>query len=127
MKFYILDFYVNLSRNPIFGYNCTPISVTVYEDLILLVMWICHITVVQKTIFYIVDSDMWFSSSQKTQCCISTAGIVKGTCHSNGYVHCLSCYHTKHNAACSHYLYVFQNVCTVLCCWIFESLICYDD
>jgi len=49
MKFYILDFHVNLSRNPIFGYNWTTISVTVYEDL--LVMWICHITVVQKTIF----------------------------------------------------------------------------
>jgi len=34
MKFYNFYFYVNLSRNPIFGYNWIPVSVTVHGDLI---------------------------------------------------------------------------------------------
>jgi hypothetical protein len=53
MKFYIWNFYVNLSRNPIFGYNnshCTWIPNSIS---LLLVTWICHnFTVVQKSFLY---------------------------------------------------------------------------
>jgi len=66
----------------------------------------------------------WSSSVQETHCCISTAEIVKGTFHNDGYVHCLSCYHVKLNAAWTHYMCFPKCVCTILWCWIFESMLC---
>lgn len=114
------------AKKPLFGCNWTKTSVTVHEwwpnfGDVNLPYHLC-----KNQYFYIFDST-WFSSVQKMHWGISTAGIVMGTCHNDGYVHCLSCYHMKLTTARSHYICFFQTVCTVLCCWIFESLRYYAD
>jgi hypothetical protein len=41
---------------------------------------------------YVVDSDMWFSSTKGMYCCVSTTIVVAQTCQNvELYVHCLCC------------------------------------
>jgi hypothetical protein len=101
MKFYILDFYVNLSRNPnIWLQLDNNISHCIWRpncagDVNLPYYWCA-----KKTIFLLLTM----------------------TCGSAVYRKCIVAF-PQQELLREHSMYVFQYVCTILCCWISESYV----